>query len=229
MIRLTWRTELPQWLVIAGMFLLAGVTWSWAPERIPVHWNIAGEVDRYGSKVEGLLGIPLLTLGIYLLLIVLPRLDPGRANYPRFAGAYTVIRLSLVTLLAVLYGVLHLWIRGRHVDVATVTPLMVGGLLVVVGSLMGKIRPNWFVGIRTPWTLSSKTAWVRTHRAGGWAFIAMGLATIAMAVLRSAWAVGALSVIFLGGTAGLIVYSYLAWRDADDKIPPAGTLPAEDA
>jgi uncharacterized membrane protein len=215
-------------MVIAGMFLLAGVTWSWAPERIPVHWNIAGEADRYGGKVEGLLGLPLLALGIYLLMVMLPRFDPGRANYPRFAGAYTVIRISLVTLLAVLYGVVHLWIRGRHVDVATVTPLMVGGLLVVMGSLMGKIRPNWFVGIRTPWTLSSKTAWVKTHRVGGWAFIAMGLATIATGVLRSTWAAGALLVILLGGAAGLIVYSYLAWRDAGDKIPPAGTLPAED-
>lgn len=229
MIRLTWRTELPQWLLILGMFLLAAATWPGAPERIPVHWNIAGEVDRYGSKVEGLLGIPLLALGIYLLMVVLPRLDPGRANYPRFAGAYTVIRLSLVTLLAVLYGVVHLWIRGRHVDVATVTPLLVGGLLVVLGSLMGKIRPNWFVGIRTPWTLSSKSAWVKTHRVGGWAFIAMGLATIATGVLRSAWAAGALLVILLGGIGGLIAYSYLAWRDAADKIPPAGTLPAEDA
>jgi uncharacterized membrane protein len=229
MIRLTWRTELPQWLVIAGMFLLAGVTWSWAPERIPVHWNVAGEVDRYGGKVEGLLGIPLLALGIYLLMVMLPRFDPGRANYPRFAGAYTVIRISLVTLLAVLYGVVHLWIRGRQVDVATVAPLLVGGLLIVLGSLMGKIRPNWFVGIRTPWTLSSKRAWGKTHRAGGWVFIAMGLATIATGVLRSAWAAGALLVILLGGTGGLIAYSYVAWRDADDKIPPAGTLPAEDA
>ncbi len=81
--------------------------------------------------MEGLLGILLLALGIYLLMIILPRFDPGRANYPRFAGAYTVIRLSLVTLLAVPYGVVHLWLRARHVDVATVAPMLVGGLLVV--------------------------------------------------------------------------------------------------
>lgn len=226
--RVSWRTELPQWLLIAGMLLLAAATWSWAPDRIPVHWNVAGQVDRYGEKAEGLLAIPLLTVALYVLLLVLPRIDPGRANYPRFAGAYNVIRIGLVAVMAGVYGVVHLWIRGVPVDVSTVVPLLVGALFVVLGDLMGKIRPNWFVGIRTPWTLSSKSSWTKTHRLGGWVFIALGIGIIATGILRNAWWFG----VVMGGAGVLlvwmVVYSYLVWRDDPDKTAPAGTLPAED-
>ena len=226
--KVTWRTEIPQWLIMAGMFLMAALTWSSAPERIPVHWNAAGQVDRYGGKVEGLLAIPLMTLGIYLLLLVLPRFDPGRANYARFAGTYLLLRLGLVILLALLYAVVLLWIRGYPVDVSTVVPLAVGALLIVLGNLMGKIRPNWFVGIRTPWTLSSKVSWIRTHRLGGWLFIAIGLAMVLTGALHWVWATQLVMGLVLGSVVVMFAYSYLAWRSDPDKVPPAGTLPAED-
>jgi len=226
--RLTWPTEVPQWAVLAGMFLLAAVTWPIAPDRIPLHWNVVGEVDRYGGKGEGLLALPLAALGIYLLMVLLPRVDPGRANYPRFASAYLVIRASIVMLLAVLYGLVHLWIRGIRVDVATVTPLLVGALFVVLGNLLGKIRPNWFVGIRTPWTLSSKMAWTRTHRLGGWLFILAGLLIMAAGVVRHAATVWVIVAVVIGMTTWTTLYSYFVWRVDPDKVPPAGTWPAEE-
>jgi uncharacterized membrane protein len=98
----------------------------------------------------------------------------------------------------------------------------------VLGNFMGKIRPNWFVGIRTPWTLSSKLSWNKTHRAGGWTFIVVGLVAIAAAFLAGGWGIG----IFLGttmvGVIGLAVYSYLVWRNDPERIPPAGTGPGEE-
>lgn len=226
--KLTWRTEVPQLALIAGMVLLAGVTWSTAPERIPVHWNIAGEVDRYGGKLEGLLAIPLLSLGLYAMMLLLPRIDPGRANYPSFLSAYTTIRVALITLLALLYGMLHLALRGRPVAVSTVTPLLVGGLFVILGNLMGKIRPNWFVGIRTPWTLSSKLAWTKTHRLGGWVFILLGIGLMATAALPASWTPAVILTGLVGFTLWMLLYSYLVWRTDPDKVPPTGTLPAED-
>ncbi|MDQ7842908.1 MAG: DUF1648 domain-containing protein [Armatimonadota bacterium] len=226
--RLSWKSELPPVLLLAGMFLLAAVSWPAAPDRIPVHWNVAGQVDRYGGKVEGLLLIPLLALGLYLLLLALPWIDPGRANYPHFAGAYQTIRLTLVVFLALVYGIVHLWIRGRQVAVGAWVPLLTGGLLVIFGNLMGKIRPNWFIGIRTPWTLSSKLAWMRTHRLGGWLLIGLGLLLMALAVVRAVWAIWLVVAAGLGFTLWAVVYSYLVWRTDPDKVPPAGTLPAEE-
>ena len=94
------RIEAVQWAIIGAMFVLAAVVWPAAPDRIPVHWGLSGEPDRYGGKIEGLLLLPLATLGVYLAMLLLPRVDPKRANYAQFGGAYTVLRLSMVAFLA---------------------------------------------------------------------------------------------------------------------------------
>ncbi len=226
--RLDWRSELPMLLMIAGMFAMAALSWPSAPDMVPVHWNLTGEVDRFGGKAEGLLVLPLAASGIYVLMIALPRIDPGRANYPRFAGAYTAIRISAVALMAVFYSLTHLWIRGHQVEAATAAPVAVGGFFVVLGSLLRRVKPNWFVGIRTPWTLSSRKSWSKTHEAGGWVFVALGIGLIAAGVLRAGWASTGMVAALLAGVVFLVVYSYLVWRGADDKVPPAGGLPSDD-
>jgi uncharacterized membrane protein len=223
-----WRTEAPQWAILAAMFALALVSWTNAPDRIPVHWNVTGDIDRSAGSSR-LLALPLVALGLSSLLRFLPRIDPGRANYPRFATAYTIIRIVMLLVLAGAYSLVHLWIRGRPVDVGVVAPMMIGLLFVVLGSLMGKLRPNWFVGIRTPWTLSSKIAWVRTHRIGGWLFLLLGATTLVAAPLlgprATTWQL-------VGGAAAIgvwsMIYSYLVWRTDPHKVAPAGTLPADE-
>ena len=226
--RFTWRTEWPHWLLLAAMFALAAAAWSTAPDRIPMHWNLAGQVDRYGGRFEGLLAIPLLALAIYVLLIFVPRLDPGRANYAAFGPTYATLRLLILAVMAALYGLVHLWIHGAHVRIGVWVPLIVGALLIAMGNLLGKVRPNWFVGIRTPWTLSSKAAWMGTHRAGRWVFILMGVLMMLCAALPTAWFVWTMAGAGVTGVLGLVVYSYVLWRKDPEKTPPAGTLPAED-
>lgn len=221
-----WRVELPALLLLGSMFVAAALAWGTAPERLPVHWNLSGEVDRYGGRFEGLLGMPLLTLGLYVLLLLLPRLDPGRANYATFAGAYGVLRLTLVVFFVSLYTLMLLVFRGHRVSMQTALPLLLGALFVVLGGVLGKIRPNWFVGIRTPWTLSSKAAWTRTHRLGGWLFVLSGITVMASIPAGFPWTI----VVLIASTAVTVlvsvVYSYVVWRNDPDKIPPAGSLPA---
>lgn len=221
-----WKMELPLLLLIAGMFLLAFLSWSSAPDRIPVHWGIRGEVDRYGGKVEGLLMPPAVALLVYLLMLFLPRIDPGRANYERFAGIYYTLRAAVLAVIAVVYGTINLAIRGQAVDVPRLIGLVVGGLFFLLGNLLGKIRPNWFVGVRTPWTLSSKRAWTKTHRLSGWVFIFGGIAIMAAGILRNAVATGVAIGVLAVGMTGATVYSYLVWRSDPDRVPPAGTLPS---
>lgn len=221
-----WKMELPLLILIAAMFVLAAMTWSTAPDRIPVHWGLRGEVDRYGGKVEGLLMPPAIAVFVYLLMLFLPRIDPGRANYDRFSGAYYTIRAAVIATMAVVYGVIHLAIRGQEVDVPRLVGLVVGGLFFLLGNLLGKIRPNWFVGVRTPWTLSSKRAWTRTHRLAGWVFIFGGIAIMAAGVFRTALATGVAVGVIAGGMLAATVYSYLIWRSDPDRVPPAGTLPS---
>jgi uncharacterized membrane protein len=226
--KVTWRTEWPHWVLLVGMFALAATAWSTAPDRIPMHWNIAGQVDRYGGRVEGLLAIPLLSLAIYALMILLPRIDPGRANYSLFAGPYAALRLMLLVVMAAIYGLTHLAMRGVPVRIETWVPLIVGALFVMIGNLLGKVRPNWFVGIRNPWTLSSKDAWNRTHRAGGWVFVLMGLLLMSVGLVHAAWAVWGTAILIGAAVIGLNVYSYLVWRNDPERTSPAGSSPAGD-
>lgn len=225
----TWRTEWPQWVILAAMFGLAAIMWRVAPNTLPVHWGLSNQADGFGGKLEALLGPPLLALGIYLLLLVLPRLDPGRANYANFTGAYTLIRYAVLVVVAALYVVMLLaGVGGWQFDIGRIVQLIVGGLLLVAGGTMGKLRPNWFVGIRTPWTLSSKRAWTKTHRLGGWLFVGLGVLFIVGALLDAAPLLQAiLPVVLALIVLVLVVYSYVQWRNDADRTPPAGTLPGE--
>jgi len=220
----SWKVEVPQLVVIAAMFAAAALAWSGAPDRIPVHWNIDGQVDRYAGKFEGLLLMPLAALGMYALMLVLPRIDPGRANYPRFAGAYTVIRVTVLGIFAAFDVALHVWLRTGRLNIATFAPGVMGVMAIVLGAVLGRVRPNWFVGIRTPWTLSSRTSWVRTHEAGGRVFVGVGVATIVAAFIGPRVAFWVLVAGLMGGTLVLVVYSYLLWRRDPDKVPPTGRL-----
>ena len=222
------RVELLLLLLIAAMFAGALMVWPGAPAEIPVRWNVDGSVDGYGGKIEGLLGLPLLALAIYLLMRYLPRIDPGRANYARFGGAYTAIRAGLVLLMAVLYGVILSTALKHPVDVSRVVPIAVGALFLLVGTVLGKIRPNWFVGIRTPWTMSSKISWVRTHRMGGWLFMALGVLFAATGTFK----LGSFGFVVIGAVIAVVVilfgYSYVVWKADPEKQSPAGTQPADD-
>jgi uncharacterized membrane protein len=213
-------------LLLVAMFALAAATWGSAPDRIPVHYGFDGRPDRWGGRFEGLFAMPLTAFGVYVLMLLFPRIDPGRANYEAFAGAYATLRLAIIALLAAIQGIVVLAIRGGHVDMEKLIPILVGALLMVVGNVLGKVRPNWFVGIRTPWTLSSKRSWVRTHRLGGWLFVAMGAAMIVVAALWPGRAFVVVAAVGGAGVLALIVYSYVVWRNDPDKVPPAGTLPA---
>ena len=214
-------------ILLAGMFLWAAAGWSDAPDRFPVHWGLSGEPDRFGGRLEGMLGPPVLGLALYLALLFLPRIDPGRANYANFAAAYATLRVALVAMAAGIYGVMqHAARGGAPGGGAAALPFVLGGVFLVIGNVLGKIRPNWFIGIRTPWTLSSAESWTRTHRAGGWFFVVLGLVMMSAGVVTGRAAFTAAMAFLILGVVALTVYSYIVWRHDPDKVPPAGRTAA---
>jgi uncharacterized membrane protein len=216
-VRFTWSTELPQLVLIAGMFIAGAVAWPRVPEQIPVHWNIRDEVDRYGSRFEGLFAAPLIALAIYGLLVILPRLDPRSQNYEKFALAYTAIRFTLLGFFTLLQAVLMCAAFGLRVPITTVVLLASGALLAGIGVQMPQIQPNWFVGIRTPWTLSSELAWQKTHRLGGWLLPLSGATLAAAGILRTGWAlIAAISFLF-ASVLWLVIYSFIVWREDSQR------------
>lgn len=219
--RINWRVEALQWLILGALFAVTAWAWSRVPAEMPVHWNIAGQPDRYGGRAEGLLLIPLLSLGLYGLFLVLPRFDPLGANYARFSGPYTVLRTSVLSLMAVIQVVLIASALGWQGNVGTVISVAVGLLFVVLGAMLPRLEPTWFVGIRTPWTLSSQKSWDQTHRVGGWVFIVVGIAMVVLGLIDPTWAFPVMLVGVLGGTLGVVAYSYFVWRDDPERVPPA--------
>jgi uncharacterized membrane protein len=212
-----WRFEAVQIIVILGMFIASAAVWTRVPERMPVHWNLAGEPDRYGGKVEGLLLAPLIAVGLYLMFLVLPLIDPRRSSYVNFARGYAIIRVATIVLVAAIHAMLLLVALGYHVNVGMFVSLAVGGLFCIIGNFMGKFRPNWFVGIRTPWTLSSRDAWNKTNRLGGRFFIALGFVLFLMAFMPNAWTLALLLGMVALMVVWLPVYSYLVWRHDPDR------------
>lgn len=214
----TWEVDALALGMIAAMFALAAVMWSAAPAQIPVHWNWAGQPDRFGGRFEGLLALPLAAGGVYALLLFLPRLDPRRKNYDAFVGPFAIIRTVMVGLFFGLYAIVLLWIRGEGAHLNGLLAAEVGIACLLLGNYLPKVKSNWFVGVRTPWTLSSEASWRQTHRLAGWLFTIGGILTVATALARPDFAqsvmIGALIV--AGGTS--TVYSYFAWKNDPARV-----------
>lgn len=203
----------PLLLGIILLSLVAGVVlYGHLPERVPIHWNIHGEVDGYGGRFMGAFGLPLVTLGLYLLMVAVPRIDPKKKNYAKFTGAYNAFMAAFVLFMLVLHAVVLLYAFGYKVDVGLIAPLGLGLMFMVMGNYLTRVRHNYFFGIKTPWTLASERVWRKTHRVGGILFVAAGLLSVAsvfvsptirfIIVISSAIGVSVISM----------VYSYLVFR-----------------
>jgi uncharacterized membrane protein len=202
--------------VLLGIILLSlvvgAILYSHLPERVPIHWNVYGEIDGYGGRFTGAFGIPLLTLAAYVTMIVSPRIDPKRKNYEKFTGAYNAFIAAFVLFMLTLYGAILLVSFGYDLDIGMITPIGLGLLFIVMGNYLTRVRHNYFFGIKTPWTLASETVWRRTHRVGGILFVAAGLLTIASVVARPVPRFIITLSYILGASLVSVVYSYLVYR-----------------
>ncbi len=206
-------------LVIAAMVLFLALTWSQLPERMAVHWNASFQVDRYGSRLAAAGLFPVLALAFWLGIPLLRRLDPRREHYERFDATFWIVVNLLVLMLAALEVAVVGFNLGWPVDMQRVVLGLLGLLFVALGNYMPRVRSNWWMGIRTPWTLSSERVWRETHRVGGRTFVLGGLVTIVAAFLPkpvAPWV--ALVGLVLGGFVP-VVWSYVLWRRESGESP----------
>lgn len=205
------------WLFVVGAFAVVAAFYDRMPDRVPTHWNARGEIDGYMSKPWGPLVGPLAGLGLVALLSVLPRVSPEKFTMERFRRAWAVIVTALAAFLFAVTLAVTLVGAGIPVDVPRVIGASIGVLFLVLGNFMGKLTPNFFAGIRTPWTLSNEEVWLRTHRLGGKLFFAAGAAGLVGALLRPEIGV---AVILVGAVVAGVVpvaYSYVLWRRLEAK------------
>jgi uncharacterized membrane protein len=199
-------------LVVAAMWVAAAAAYGRLPDPMPVHWNVAGEVDSWMPRASGVVIPPLIATGLLALLWLLPRIDPRRENYARFAGEWWTVVNLFVLFLAATQGITLAFSLGAPIDVGRLVIASMGLLFLGIGNYLPRVRSNWFLGIRTPWTLENERVWRDTHRVGGRAFVGGGLMMLG-AVLLPAGArpfVVAAAVLLAAGYP--LVYSYFAWR-----------------
>ncbi|MGH7664649.1 MAG: SdpI family protein [Gemmatimonadaceae bacterium] len=199
--------------LIACTWLFSAVAFGQLPERIATHWNVSGQVDRTDHRAVGAFIIPFLMLLLWVLARRMPRLDSRAANHERFRETYELMLASMLAFLALVHVAIVGGALGWAVSVPRVLPIGVGALLVIMGNVLPRLRPNGYIGIRTPWTLSSDRVWERTHRVGGAvltiAGVVIALAFFAEGILAFNLMVGCL----VAAAIGVIGYSYIAWRE----------------
>ncbi len=201
------------WLLVSLAWAIALMALPFAPGRVPTRWGVNGQPDRFAAPFPGLFLLPMIMAVLVLLLPILPRIDPRKQNYLAFGSTYVAIQTGILLFLLVLQAVTVAAALGLDINMNRVIVPLVGVLFVGLGNVMSKIRPNWFVGFRTPWALSSPDVWTRTHHFGGRLMLGLGLVLIVAGLLLPApvsatvVAVGACALAAL--TFG---YSYVVWR-----------------
>lgn len=179
------RRELPLLVILIIPLIAAIIIYPHLPEQVPIHWNIRGEVDNYSSRTFGAFFLPLLNIVMYLLFVFLPKIDPKRSNYAKFESSYLTIRYTFHIFFMLLFGVTMAAALGYPVSIGKCVAIGVAVLFIIMGNIMGRVRHNYFVGFRLPWTLASEEVWVRTHRLGSRLMVIGGFIALVGAVFTA--------------------------------------------
>lgn len=203
-----------EWIVLILVLLAtaAGIYfYPQLPDPMAGHWNIQGEVDGYISRFWGVFLMPVVTLVMFLFFLVIPRIDPLKANIAKFRKYFDWFIVLITLFLLVIYKFSLLWNLGIEFDIRLFLPIAIGILFYYCGILTENAKRNWFIGIRTPWTMSSDVVWEKTHRLGGKLFKASGVIAV-LGVFFLDWAFYFTIIPVLFTAVYSMVYSYLEFR-----------------
>jgi len=202
-------------IIVLGVILLSFIIgiyfYPQMPEKIASHWNAQGQVDGYMSKFWGLFLMPLLSMMLFLLFIAIPKIDPLKHNIEKFREYYDGFVVLIIVYLFYVYLLTIFWNIGiRFSMVQPLAPAM-GILFYYIGILIENAKRNWFIGIRTPWTLSSEKVWEKTHKIGGKLFKIAGIIAF-IGVFFQRYALFFILVPIILVAAYTIVYSYFEYQ-----------------
>ena len=202
-------------LTLIAIAVIAGaVLWNQLPDQMPSHWNANDEVDGTMPRFWGVFLMPLITLGMFVLFLVLPAIDPLKANIAQFRETFNIFIVLIVAFMLYIHGLTLAWGLGyqNFKMSAAMLPFM-GILFIAIGYLLRQAKRNFFIGIRTPWTLSSDSVWDKTHQLGSVLFMLSGAFAILGGFFGGMTAFWLMFVPLIGSTLFLVVYSYVLYRN----------------
>lgn len=201
------------WILSVVPLVITLIFYNALPEKVPMHWNINGQVDSYSPKFPGAFFIPLMELAMTALFIYLPKLDPKKENYVKFRKTYTFFMFAMIVFFTVLQIVIiSVSLGAAFIKVDVVVKLLVGLLFLIIGNIMPKLKHNYFMGIKTPWTLSNEAVWLKAHRHGGFIWFLTGILLIILAFIPGGVSAAVYFGLIIIAALEPILYSYLCYR-----------------
>jgi len=195
--------------VIAGAFL-----WNQLPAQMASHWDINDQVNGTMPKFWGVFMMPLISLGMLGLFLVIPGIDPLKANIAKFRETFNVFIVLIIAFMLYIHGLTLAWSLGHQgFKMSSAMLPFIGILFIAIGFMLRKAKRNFFIGIRTPWTLSSESVWDKTHQLGSILFMVSGAFALIGGIFGGMIAFWLMFVPLIGSTLFLVVYSYLLYRD----------------
>lgn len=198
-------------LIIIISFIIAFYYYPKLPDTLASHWNAQGEVDGYMSKFWALFLMPIMSVGLFLMFIIIPKIDPLKKNIEKFRKYFDVFMVLIVLFMFYVFILTVVWNAGKSFNMGqAMTPAM-GLLFYYVGVLIGHAKRNWFVGIRTPWTLSSEKVWEKTHKLGSKLFKIAGIIAF-LGIFFPSFAIWIVLVPVLFVAFYTLAYSYIIYQ-----------------
>ncbi len=203
-------------LLIILSFVIGVYAYPQLPENAASHWNASGDVDGYMPKAYAAFLLPALSVALLLVFLAIPLIDPLRANIRLFIKDYHRFCLVILAFLFLVYVQTILWNLGTKVSFSFTLPVLLGCLLFYLGHFLGKVKQNWFIGIRTPWTLSSPEVWAKTHQFGAKLFKGAGVLCV-LSALFPAYSILVILGSVIVAALTTIAYSYVAYAGLPKK------------
>ena len=202
------------WIATAGIVALAfALAFSFSgqmPQNIAVHWGLEGNANGYAQKDFGMYFVPVLMVAVALVLYAFPKIDPKRKNIEKFWGNYCWFVAAIEAFLLYLQILTVGWNIGFSFNMGQMLAPGFAFLMYCTGEIISKAKPNWTIGIRTPWTLSSENVWAKTHALGGKLFKLCAALSLLGALLPK-YAILLLVAPVLLAAVYLFIYSYLEY------------------
>lgn len=204
------------WLISILSFIGVAACYPYLPAQVPIHWNYRWEVDNVADK-NNIFILALIPLVMTVVFELLPKLDPKKDNYEKHSKAYNKLKYAIVILMIVLDWITVLTAIKTNIRMNIVMPIILGILFILIGNYLPKIKSNFFVGIRNPWTITDDYVWRKTHKAGGYLFAVIGLLMMVMGFMNNDLIDMAVMCLLVIGIVGINIYSYMLYRKQRTK------------
>jgi uncharacterized membrane protein len=203
-------------IIIILSFLIGIASYSYLPNTLASHWGANGNVNGYTPKFWALFLIPFISVGLFILFYFIPKLDPLKKNYEKFAKYYESFILVMIIFMLYIYVLTILWNFHITFNMSLALIPALGFLFIYIGIILKYTKRNWFIGIRTPWTLSSDKVWDKTHQLGSRLFEISGIIAI-VGIFFPDYLLWFLLAPIIVSVVWLFIYSYLQFKKVEKK------------